>query len=389
MFELRNYQKEGVDAGLEFFLNGNPKDIPIIVAPTGAGKSIYIAYLANQLQEGVLVLQPSKELLEQNYKKYLAYGGEAKIYSASMGQKEIGHVTFATIGSIKSKPELFAHVRYVIIDECHLVPPNSESMYMGFLKKLTGVKTLGLTATPFRLKTYVDPQTWRPYSQINLLTRERPRFFNTFLDVTQIKELYDAGYLAPIRYIEIPWDNERLIPNSTGAEFEEETVDRELKQQKVYERLPGIIEASKKKGRKYRVVYVKNVADALELSIVVPDSAYVCGATPKKEREKILGDFKEGKITTVFNVGVLTIGFDFPALDTIIIARPTMSLALYMQMIGRGIRPCPGKIDCAMVDMCGNIERFGHIENIWYGPGDDGKWVIRDDKRILSGVPLA
>lgn len=387
-YQLRDYQKNAVEAGLDFFENGNKSDIPVIVAPTAAGKSIYVAFMAKQLSEPILVLQPSKELFEQNYSKYKAYGGVASIYSASVGQKEIGHVTFATIGSIKSIAKHFAHVKYVIIDECHLVPPSSSSMYMQFFAGLDNVKVIGLTATPFRMKKYNDPFTGEPFSKINLLPRERPRFFNRFLYVTQISELYEKGYLSPIKYIPMAWSDGDLKVNSTGAEYTEESMDFAVQNQGVLEKIPLLVKQSIEKGRKHRLVFVKNVADAIRLSNSIPNSACVHSGTKKKDREKILNDFKSGNIKTVFNVGVLTVGFDFPALDTIIIARPTMSLALYMQIIGRGLRLCDGKSDCAVVDMCGTYDRFGKIEDIEYTTDIRGLWVIKSGHKILSGVRL-
>lgn len=401
MFILRSYQQEAVDRALSFFKSGNPKHIPIIVAPTGAGKSVIIAHVADKLYEGVLVLQPSKELLEQNYAKFVACGGRASIYSASVNQKNVGDVTFATIGSIYDCPELFGRVKYVIIDECHLVPPkkgkvdaegNIEkkgSMYMTFLRNLPSVKVLGLTASAFVMKKSRDRFTGEPYSQINLLTRCRPKFFNKFLHITQIKELKDAGFLAPVKYIELAWQDGELKYNSTGAEFTDESMDAALKQQKVYERLPGIIRQSIEKGRKFRVVFVKNVADAIELTARVSDSACVHSGTKKDERHRILTDFKAGKIKTIFNVGVLTVGFDFPELDTVIIARPTMSLTLYMQMVGRGMRTHPDKDDCALVDMCGNIRRFSKLEDIVYTMDMDQGMILHDGIKQLSGVRLS
>jgi len=387
-YKLRDYQQEGVERILHHFKKGSEKDVPVIVAPTAAGKSIYIANVVHELKSGVLVLQPSKELLEQNYEKYTSYGGEASIYSASVGEKEIGPVTFATIGSVLKIPHLFVHVKYVIIDECHLVPPEDGSMYMKFLKSLIDVRVVGLTATAFRLKKYRDPFTLQPYSQINLITRERPRFFNSFAHITQIKDLYAKGYLAKITPVEMAWSDGELKVNSTGAEYTEDSMDLSMKQQKIYERLPSILQQSVKKGRKHRLVFVKNVTDGIMLTKKVPDSACVHAGTKKKDREIILNDFKSGKIKTVFNVGVLTVGFDFPALDVIIMARPTMSLILYMQIIGRGMRKEEGKEDCVFVDMCGNIERFGMIENIEYTIDEKGGWIIHNGIRQLSGVPL-
>lgn len=397
MIILRGYQKEAVRKGLEYFKYGDKKDFPIVVAPTGAGKSIIIAHLAKALGEDVLVFQPSKELLEQNYAKFLAHGGEAKIYSASMKSKEVGAVTFATIGSVDN--EAFAHIKYVIIDECHLVPPKGNeynkkgelvkygSMFMQFLSTIPDAKVLGLTATAFRPKKYRHPFSGKTYSQINLLNRERPKFFNSFLHITQIKELYEQGFLCPIKYIELTWRNGDLKLNTTGAEFTDESMDYEMKKQGIHERLPDIIRQSVEKGRKHRLVFMKNVGDAEYMVNVVPDSAYIHSGTKPKERVKILDDFKSGKIKTVFNVSVLGIGFDFPELDTIIIARPTMSLAMYYQFVGRGMRNAEGKEDCAVLDMCGNIQRFSKIEDLEYVEVDR-KWVLRDGKRVLSGVPL-
>ena len=388
MFELRQYQKEAVEKCIEFFENGTHDDHPIVVAPTGSGKSIYIAHIANKLKDNVLVIQPSKELLEQNYEKYKMYGGEASIYSASLKQKEIGSITFATIGSIYSLANEFKHVKYILIDECHLVPPKSGSMFVQFLSGMPQAKVIGMTATPFRLKKYLNPWTGLPFAQINLLTRERPKFFNRFLHITQISELYEQKFLCPIKYIPLTWDSGKLVVNTNGSEYSDESIKWNLKQQKVKERIPGIVKQSIEKGRKHRVVFVYSVEDAKELASKVKDSAYVCATTPKKEREQILKDFRSGKVKTVFNVNVLTIGFDFTALDTIIIARPTMSLALYMQMIGRGIRLHDGKVDCVVVDMCGNMSRFSPIEDIKYIQDYQNKWVIRDKTKVLSGVPM-
>lgn len=140
MLVLRDYQEESVEKALDFLRSDDFASIPILVAPTGAGKSIYIAHIANELKKDVLVLQPSKELLEQNYAKYRMYGGEASIYSASFGVKDIGDVTFATIGSLKGKAKDFLHIQYIIIDECHLVPPKENSMYNKFIDELNALK---------------------------------------------------------------------------------------------------------------------------------------------------------------------------------------------------------------------------------------------------------
>ena len=166
MYKLRDYQQEAVNKGIDFLL-GNSKKNAVIIAPTGSGKSLIIANIAKALDGHTIVFQPSKELLEQNYGKYISYGEEAEIYSASMGQKTIGKVTFATIGSVVNKPELFEQFQYCIVDECDLVSPSDGTMYKKFFGALK-LKVLGLTATPIRMKRYNFPY---PHSKLCMLDR--------------------------------------------------------------------------------------------------------------------------------------------------------------------------------------------------------------------------
>lgn len=392
MYTLRPYQEQAVDVGYDFF-NGYSKQRPMLVLPTGAGKSIIIARIVKQLSGEVLILQPTQELLKQNYQKYDHVIQDnpdlerASIYSASVGMKEQGRVTFAMIGSVVNKAELFANVRYVLIDECHRVPPKKDSMYMQFLKSLPNVKVIGLTATPYRLKSYTD-LSGNKFSKINLLNREIPRFFNTFLHITQIREMYEQGFLCPVNYIEMQWDGSFLEFNSTGAEYSDDSVKKAVEQNKIIERIPNVVEQAIRKGQKSCLVFVRSVEEARQLSSITPFSGYVYALTPKKERAEIIRSFKSGAIKTLYNVAVLTEGFDYPELDTVIIARPTMSLSLFVQMVGRGIRIAEGKEKCAVVDMCGNLKKFGKLEELRIENDEIEGWVLRNDKQILSGRRL-
>lgn len=398
MFTLRPYQEKAVDKAIEFF-ESNDSSKPMLVLPTGSGKSIIIAFITKQLKGQVLVLQPSKELLEQNYKKYHAITENnpelpvATVYSASVGVKQRGEITFATIGSIYKKAELFKDYKYILIDECHNVPPNNgkgkgknsrASMYVKFLSELNS-KVIGLTATPYRLKSYQDYFTQKKYSQINLLNRERPSFFNKFLYVVNLKEMYDGGYLCPVNYIEMKFDGSFLEFNSTGAEYTEESVKKAMTRNKVIDKIPGILDQAFKKEQNSCLVFVKWVSEAQRLASITPFSNYIHALTPKDERAKIIANFKKGNIKTLFNVSVLTEGFDYPELDTVIIARPTASLTLYTQMIGRGIRNAEGKEKCSVLDMCANLRKFGKIEDIRIEDDEKHGWVLRNNDKILSG----
>ena len=391
MYVLRNYQKEAIKKGCDFF-DSSSKKRPVIVLPTGAGKSIVIAHISKHVGN-VIVLQPTAELLEQNYQKYQeTIKGHPDLpnaakYSASVGVKEKANVTFATIGSVYKKPEYFVEFPYAIVDECHNVPPKKKSMYTQFFSAINS-RVLGLTATPFRNKKYIDPFSGERYTQVNLLNREVPKFFNEFLYIVQMKELVDMGYLCPINYIKMKWDGSFLRFNTTGAEYDETSVREALKQNQIIEKIPGILRQAFEKGQKSCLVFVNSVNEAKRLSEEVADSAYVHALAKKAERKKAIEDFKKGKIKVMFNVSVLNEGFDYPELDTIIIARPTASLTLYTQIIGRGMRNAPGKQKCSVVDLCGNLDRFGRLEDISLVKDENHGWILRTPNKILSGRPI-
>ena len=328
-FALRPYQKEASDKAIEFFQNKKKKNA-IMVLPTGSGKSLVIAEIANRLNDHVLIFQPSKEILEQNFAKLQSYGViDCSIYSASFNSKEISRITFAMIGSVRSKPEFFSHFQYVIIDECHLVnSKNEDSMYNSFLSNLN-CRVLGLTATPYRLSF-----DGFGGSMLKFITRTRPRIFSEMIYHVQIKELADSGYLSKMEYYQVDIvDPSKLEVNSTGADFTDKSVKQHYSEIEFNLKLKEIIERLIKAGRKNILVFTRFVNEAQELSDYFNGlSEMVSGETPKRERERILNEFKSGKIRIVTNVGVLTTGFDFPELETIVLARPTMSLAIHIAL---------------------------------------------------------
>ena len=142
-YKLRDYQQKASDTAVAFFNDKKAKYNAIMVLPTGSGKSLVIADIANRLQGHTLVFQPSKEILEQNYKKLCSYGVlDCSVYSASFNSKNISRITFATIGSVIRHTDDFQHFNNVIIDECHFVNAKG-GMYEEFIHA-TGCKVLGL-----------------------------------------------------------------------------------------------------------------------------------------------------------------------------------------------------------------------------------------------------
>ena len=353
-----------------------------------SGKSLIIADIASRLNGYVLVFQPSKEILEQNYRKLCSYGVlDCSVYSASMGRKDVSRITFATIGSVKNHPELFQHFQYIIIDECHLVNPK-EGMYRDFLSMLR-CKVLGLTATPYRLSSSRDFGT-----MLKFITRTRPCVFSEVIYQVQISTLLDMGYLAKLKYFELPppcWNESRLKRNTTGADYTDKSVIQEYERTDLYGWLVQIVNRllhNRKTGirRKGILVFTRFLKEAEQLTRSIPGTAIVSGDTPKETRETILRQFKAGEIPVVANVGVLTTGFDYPELDTIVMARPTMSLALWYQIVGRAIRPHPSKECGWIVDLCGNVNRFGEVKDLRLIDGGGGKWAVWNKERQLTNV---
>ncbi len=379
-YTLRPYQREAVDAAVSF-LKGPARHNAIEVLPTGSGKSLIIANIVKDLGEPVLIFQPSKEILEQNYAKLLSYGHHAGIYSASKGRTEVSNITFATIGSVIGKASLFDNFRYIIVDECHLVNAK-EGMYKTFLESLIerSAKVLGLTATPYRLAT----NSFGP--ELRFLTRTRPRIFREMVYYVQNRQLFNEGYLAQLEYVSHNgFDRSKLKVNSTGADFTDDSVQTYVWASNLPAKLVQIIE-SEIKTRKNVLVFTRFVEEARYLAGRIPAAAIVTGESSKKERAKIIDGFKRGTIPVVCNVGVLTTGFDYPELETVIIARPTMSLALYYQMIGRCTRPHPLKGHARVIDMCGNYGTFGKVEDLEIVDGGNGKWFVASGNRQLTNV---
>lgn len=357
------------------------------------GKSIIIADIARQLNGNVLVLQPSKEILQQNFAKLRSYGvDDSSIYSASCNSKVISRITFATIGSIINHKKEFNKFRAIIVDECDVINA-AGGMYKDFLTHVKR-KVLGLTATPYRLfaqqgivvngefkpngtfkaeeyfKDGIEPKPGVIVANKcmeKFLTRTRPRMFEQVIYQISIQELLTAGFLSRLAYYPVnAIEESRIKRNSTGRDYDEQSLGDEFKRCSLVDKLVDVVNRllhpKRGGGRTGILVFTKFLEESEELTKRIPNCAFISGETKPKERECILNDFKEGRIKVLANVGVLICGFDYPALDTIVIARPTMSLRFWYQAVGRIIRPYEGKQGW-VVDLGGNIERFGEVEN--------------------------
>lgn len=357
MYTLRPYQQQAVTATLNHFRKS--KDPAVIVLPTGAGKSLVIAELARLARGRVLVMAHVKELVEQNHAKYLSFGLEAGIYSAGLNRKDMEQkVIFGSIQSIARAPEeFFQSFSLLVIDECHRVSLEADSQYVQVITVLQKVNTdiciLGLTATPYRLGQGWIYQTNLPQK---IQQTMEPRFFKKCIFELSMRFMINNHFLTSPIKIDSPvacYDFSSLKLN--GTHFIQAQLEALLKDQKRITPLiiQNIIDMAK--DRQGVMIFTSSVNHAKEIMQSLPanESALVVGDTVTHERDEIIDSFKEKRIKYLVNVSVLTIGFDAPHVDVIAILRPTESVSLYQQIVGRGLRLSPGKTDCLILDYTG------------------------------------
>ena len=391
MITLRNNQKEPIDRAIAFFREKNPRP-SLIVLPTAWGKSILTAFVARSSEDNLLVIQPSKELLEQNYTKYCTlcggFGANAGIYSASFGRKDISQITYATIGSIKNLGADFKALGFtkMLIDEAHLYPREADSMLGKFLKDSGITHVLGITATPVKLQTNRD-RDGQTFSKLVMLTSrsKKGNFFKDIIHVGQVSEMVELGYWSRLRYEVSGFDDSLLVFNTSKSEYTEESVQLAYNAnggtQSVIDALDGHPE------REHILAFVPSVQDAIDLSERYPNSAVIYGEMNKAERAEIIRRFRAGEIRVIFNVRVLSTGFDYTGIDCIVLGISTASIALYYQIVGRATRIDPDKEDALIVDLGGNVPRFGKVEDITFEQGRQWR-MFGSGGRLLSGIPI-
>lgn len=391
MIQLRSNQTAPIQKAIEYFNEKKPKP-SLIVLPTAWGKSILTAYVALNCNDRLLVLQPSKELLEQNIRKYYAlcdgFALNAGIYSASFGRKEIARITYATIGSIKNLGERFKEMGFtkVLIDEAHLYPREADSMLGRFLKDSGITHVLGITATPVKLQQNYD-QDGGTFSKLVMLTSrsKKGNFFKEIIHVGQVREMVELGFWSKLRYEASDFDSSLLVYNTSKSEFTEDSV---LRAYNANGGAQGIIEAlDNHTDRRHILVFCPSVQDAIDLSARYAGSAVIYGDMKPAERATIINGFKAGKIRVIFNVRVLSTGFDYTGIDCIILGISTASIALYYQIIGRATRIDKDKEDALIIDLGGNVSRFGRVEDITFEKGKIWR-MFGSGGRLLSGIPI-
>ena len=371
MFKLRPYQQQAVDATVGHFRRTN--EAAVIVLPTGAGKSLVIAELARLARRKILVLTHVKELVEQNHLKFKQYGDQSGtksgVFSAGLNIKQTEQqVTFASVQSVVRNLAQFANeYSLVIIDECHRVSDfAADNQYGKIIQQLiehnAQLKILGLTATPYRMGIGWIYQ----YHYHGIKRTDDPRPFVKCIYELPLSFMLKQGFLTPPTFIDAPvaqYDFSALNSNAQG-EFNSEQVNALLVKyprvtQAIIEQVVALAES-----RKGVMIFAATVKHAKEIMSYLPtdNTALITGATDNKQRAELIDDFKQQNLKYLVNVSVLTTGFDAPHVDLIAILRPTESVSLYQQIVGRGLRLAEQKKDCMVIDYAGNGINIYHPE---------------------------
>jgi len=365
--QLRSYQSECIESIWNYFRNNTGN--PVCALPTGTGKSVCIAGFCQSVLrqfpgQRIMVLTHVKELIDQNYKKLVSIWptAPAGIYSAGLNRRDtLNNVIFAGIGSVAKKPELFGHVDLVIVDECHLVSPNDMTMYRKFFGSLMQtnpcLKIIGFTATPWRL------------GHGKITEGDDSIFTDICFDITSVhafNRLIAEGFLAPLvpkstrTVLEVDGLHIRggeFIPKEVQAAVDVEVITRAALQ-----------EAMEYVDTRHKwLIFASGVEHAIHIDEILQEyglkGAAVHSKMTTEERDEAIRLYQAGEYQYLVNNNILTTGFDCPEVDLIICLRPTASSVLWVQMLGRGTRPFPGKTNCLVLDFARNTKRLGPIND--------------------------
>ena len=366
---LRLYQQEAVNESWEAL---KKNDAPVLLmASVGAGKSLMIASVLLSMQKAgkrALCLVNNAELVRNNCETFIEQGGQSSIYCAALNSKDASApVVFGTPKSILNainKGEFIGKIKFniIVVDEAHAIDFNNHrSCFMRILRhyknEYPSMRLYGATGTNFRFKgTNIVGDNCLFKHQVGNITTEK---------------LIEDGYLIE-PYFEI---NKDLILDFSGVkikrngQFDQKQLETVVEQsarltQLICTQIIHIMETQKRFGV-FLFATTKKHAHEILSHLPPQESAIILGETPQNERTKILNDARQGKIKYLVNIAIISVGVDIPAFDTLAYLRPTESLVLLVQTMGRVLRLSPntGKEHALVLDFAGNIERHRDWDN--------------------------
>lgn len=364
MLQLRDYQRASLDALYDYWAadGGNP----LIVLPTGAGKALVIAALIRELIERyptlrICMVTHQRELIRQNADELKSYwpGAPIGIYSAGLNRRDKrAQILFCGIQSVHERARELGAFDLVVVDEAHLIPRSADTSYGRFLAGLkelyADVRVVGLTATPYRLDS-------------GSLLEGEGALFSEVVYEANVGDLIRDEYLSPLvnRYTALGLDT-RNVGRRGGDFIASELADAVDQEHISRAAVEEIVRAGA--DRRAWLAFCCSVEHAHHVRDFIREAGVTCeavtGKTPGPVRDRLLADFKSGRIRCLTSVGVLTTGFNNPMVDLIALLRPTQSPGLYVQMVGRALRKAEGKADALILDFARLIRTHGPIDAI-------------------------
>lgn len=357
--QLRDYQQRSLDMLYDWMRNNQGN--PCVALPTGSGKSVVIGSLAmNAVKQWpstrILMVTRSQELIQQNAEKLRSLwpGAPMGIYSASLGKKQLGEpITIGGPLSLANVVDKLGHIDLCIIDECHDISHKEEGSYRKIITHLKMVnpylRVIGYTATPFRLG--------------HGLITDKPAIFDELIEPASIEELIFKGYLSQLRSKQTGFVLDTSGVKKRGGDFIEsdlqKAVDTEDNNVRMVEEV--IARAGNRKSWMFFCSGIEHAEHVRDILIRFGIQAAAVHSKMQGGRKQAIDDFKSGKLRAITNVNALSTGFDHPAIDLLVMARPTMSVGLYLQQAGRGLRICEEKDDCLVLDFAGCVETHGPV----------------------------
>ena len=369
MKELRLYQKQAVQ---ECWNVLKETDEPVLLmASVGAGKSLMLADILLRMQKlgkRALCLVNNAELVRNNCATFKEQGGEASIYCAALGEKdESAPIVFGTPQSILNginKNERIAQIRFniIIVDEAHAINYlDDRSVFMRILRhykqEYPQMRLLGATGTNFRFKgTEIVGNNCLFKRQVGNITTEQ---------LINEKYLIDPDFKIDPKLV-IDFSKVKIKSN---GKFDSKDLELVISENARLTELicKQIIHIMETQGRYGVFIFATTKKHAEEIMSHMPpeQSALILGETPQDERTRILNEAREGKIKYLVNIAIISVGVDVPPFDTLAYLRPTESLVLLVQTMGRVLRLSAhtNKTDALILDFAGNIERHSHWDN--------------------------
>ncbi len=360
---LRKYQKESVDSFIQWFTDG--KDRPLIVLPTGTGKSVVAAEICRNVKEHsphvrILVVTHVKELVRQNYEKFMAIYPSpfAGVLSAGLKKKEYHKdIIFCGIQTAYNKAPQIGHVDLVIIDEAHCIPKRGMGRWNRFIADLKiinpNIAVGGMTATPFRMTTGT------------LIGGDNPQFDGVCYEYGIVEAIKD-GYLSEIVSAPVETHLTTQGVKKRGGEFIPGELEKAVNVDELTKSCcDEIIELGK--DRKSWLIFASGNSHANSIHEYLTSKGYKGYCVTQEnpgDRDVATEELTNGQCDYIVNNMIFTTGFDCPRLDLIACMRPTQSPGLWVQICGRGTRLFTGKKDCLLLDFGRNIDRHGPIDQI-------------------------